>query len=120
MPPFAGDMGGSQGQTQLARFGQTGLACGHHEPGMHMRLTIFAAGLGAATLLLTAAAPAPVADETTDKAQQMICRKEKETGSFVKVKKTCHTRAQWSYIDDENQRFSRQLVDDTRTRPGGN
>jgi hypothetical protein len=52
--------------------------------------------------------------------QQMICRKDKETGSLVKTKKTCHTRAQWAYIADFNQRFSRDLVDNAQTKPAGN
>ena len=68
----------------------------------------------AAPAAAVAAAPAP------DRSQEIICRREKETGSLVKGKKTCHSRAQWAYIDDENQRFSRNLVDDTRTKAGSN
>ncbi|GGE13439.1 hypothetical protein GCM10011529_19750 [Polymorphobacter glacialis] len=63
----------------------------------------------------TAAAVAPA-----DRMQETICRRDKETGSLVKSRKTCHTRAQWAYIDDTNQAFSRDLVDTTRTKPGGN
>ena len=57
---------------------------------------------------------------TTDRSQDIVCRKEKETGSLVKSKKTCHSRAQWQYIDDTNQQFSRTMVDDARTRSSGN
>lgn len=68
-----------------------------------------------------AADPAPPAATTpVDRSQEVVCRRDKETGSLVKAKKTCHTRAQWQYIDDTNQQFSRQLVDDIRSRPNGN
>ena len=57
-------------------------------------------------------APAPVAPPTTksatlasaDKADEVICRRQTETGSLVKIKKTCHTRSQWEYIQAENKR----------------
>ena len=62
-------------------------------------------------------APAPV---DTDRSQDIVCRKEKETGSLVKSKKTCHSRAQWAYIDDTNQQQTRNMADDMRTRSGGN
>jgi predicted transglutaminase-like cysteine proteinase len=65
------------------------------------------------------AAAAPAATANPDDLK-MICRRDKETGSLVKSKKTCHTKAQWAYIDDTNQAFSRDLVDTTRTRQGGN
>ena len=65
-----------------------------------------------------AAPPAPTA--AADNSQEIICRKDKETGSLVKTKKTCHSRAQWAYIDDTNQQFSRRLVDDGATRSGSN
>lgn len=68
-----------------------------------------------------AAAPAPAATAAkNDPELKMICRRDTETGSLVKSKKTCHTKAQWAYIDDTNQAFSRDLVDSTRTRQGGN
>ena len=52
--------------------------------------------------------------------QQIVCRKDKVIGSLISTKKTCHSRAQWAYIDDTNQAFSRDLVDTTRTKPGSN
>lgn len=97
-------------------------------------MRMISAMLGAAALGLatgaTAAEPtaapapvavaAPVAAAPVDPMQQTVCRRDVETGSLVKKKKTCHTRAQWAYIDDFNQGFSRDLVDTTRTRSGGN
>ncbi len=69
----------------------------------------------------TPAAPAPpAAAAAADPMQQMVCRRDVETGSLVKAKKTCHTRAQWAYIDDTNQAFSRDLVDSTRSRSNSN
>lgn len=58
--------------------------------------------------------------QPVDRMQETVCRRDKETGSLVKSKKTCHTRAQWAYIDDTNQAFSRDLVDTTRTKSGSN
>jgi hypothetical protein len=97
---------------------------------------LFAAGLLSATVQAAepVAAPAvaapvaavpvaavPVADAAKpDRMQQTVCRKDKVIGSLVSTKKTCHTRAQWAYIDDTNQAFSRDLVDTTRTKSGGN
>lgn len=68
----------------------------------------------------TPTAPAAVEAPKVDRMQQTVCRKDKVIGSLVSTKKTCHTRAQWAYIDDTNQAFSRDLVDQTRTKPGGN
>jgi hypothetical protein len=68
-----------------------------------------------------AAEPATTAPVTIgDKSQEIVCRKEKETGSLVKSKKTCHSRAQWAYIDDTNQQQTRTMADDMRTKQGGN
>jgi hypothetical protein len=68
----------------------------------------------------TPAAPTVATPTATDVSQEIVCRKEKETGSLVKTKKTCHSRAQWAYIDDVNRNFSRQMVEDGTTRPAGN
>ena len=75
----------------------------------------FAAPVGAAET----PAPAPAAAKP-DRSEEIVCRKDKVIGSLISTKKTCHSRAQWAYIDDTNQAFSRDLVDQTRTKPGGN
>ena len=62
---------------------------------------------------------AVAAAESTTK-ERMYCRYDKETGSLVKGKKTCHSKAQWQYIDDTNQSFANKMVDDSRTKSGGN
>ncbi len=66
------------------------------------------------------AAPAAAEAPQIDRMQQTVCRKDKVIGSLVSTKKTCHTRAQWAFIDDTNQNFGRDLVDSTRSRPGSN
>ena len=70
------------------------------------------------------AAPAPTAPvaatEATDPMDKMVCRRILETGSLVRGKRECHTKRQWAYLDEQHQNSARQLVDDTRTRPGGN
>jgi hypothetical protein len=57
---------------------------------------------------------------SADKANEMICRKQSETGSLVKVKKTCHTRSQWEYIQQENKRIGQEFVQNNQGRPSGN
>jgi hypothetical protein len=72
--------------------------------------------------------PAPTAPPTektaqqlaADKGSEVICRKEVETASLVKVKKTCHTREQWAYIQQETQRLSRDFILNNQNRPSGN
>jgi hypothetical protein len=83
--------------------------------------------LASALIGLALAAPALAADPETDiatmqaeRGKEIVCRKEKETGSLVKTKKTCHSRQQWAYIDDTNQQFTRTMADDMRTKQRGN
>lgn len=68
-----------------------------------------------------AAAPAskPAEAAANDKANEMICRRSPETGSLVKVKKTCHTRSQWAFIEQENKRMGQQFILDNQGKPGG-
>jgi hypothetical protein len=65
-------------------------------------------------------ATAPPAAQPLDPSQKMICKSEKETGSLIKAKKTCHTKAQWDYILDINSKFANDFVDNNRNKPGGN
>jgi molybdenum-dependent DNA-binding transcriptional regulator ModE len=90
-----------------------------------MRLiTVFAASLVtvATAGYAQTAAPAPVVNvvPSVDPGQEIVCRKVKETGSLIKAKKTCHSKAQWAYIDDQNQTLGRKMVEDGTTRPAGN
>jgi hypothetical protein len=69
-----------------------------------------------------AAEPAPPAATTAapaDDKMETVCRKHLETGSLVKARKTCHTRAQWAYLDDETRRMANRFVEDNRGRTAG-
>lgn len=69
----------------------------------------------------TAPAAPKTADQLADdKGSEMICRRQLEPASLVKAKKTCHTREQWAYIEQENQRLSRDFVTNNMGRPAGN
>ncbi len=84
-------------------------------------VAMLAAGLVSPAVVLAQPAPAaPAATPVVDRMDETVCRKDRETGSLVKSKKTCHTRRQWQYIDDTNQNFGRNLIDENRSRPGGN
>jgi hypothetical protein len=72
---------------------------------------------------LAAQQPAPsaaVAVAAADPSEEIVCRKVKETGSLVKARRTCHTKAEWHDLDEQHQRASRQLVQDNTSRVGGN
>jgi hypothetical protein len=87
-----------------------------------LSIVIVAGALGASATAQPATPQVVIepAAPTVDLGAEMVCRKVKETGSLVKSKKTCHTKSQWSYIDDQHQRFGRQMVQDGTTRPAGN
>ncbi len=51
---------------------------------------------------------------------EMVCKTSVETGSLIAKKKTCLTRKQWQYVNDENQRDAYKFVQDNTTKPGGN
>lgn len=72
----------------------------------------------AAAALAPAAAQTPAASPPVDKSQEIICKRDKETGSLVKSKRTCLTRQQWAYVHDTNQQFARELNDASMSRPG--
>lgn len=89
-------------------------------------LAVLLVGLATAATAQTAAPPpaatppAPPAAATPDPMDKMVCRRIVETGSLVRAQRKCHTKRQWAYLDEQNQTSARTLVDDTRTRPGGN
>jgi hypothetical protein len=73
-----------------------------------------------ASLAAQQPAPAAVAVAAADPGDEIVCRKVKETGSLVKARRTCHTKAEWHDLDEQHQRASRQLVQDNTSRVGGN
>ncbi len=48
----------------------------------------------------------------------IVCRTSIETGSLIAKKKTCLTRKQWEYVNDENQKTARRFVEDNTTKQG--
>lgn len=62
----------------------------------------------------TAAAPAQTSEA---KKEKLICRREVETGSLVKAKKTCFTKSEWDKIGDAARRNATQMQDDNAGRP---
>jgi hypothetical protein len=87
---------------------------------MMVRNLLLVAALFAAPALAEtkAAPPKPPADDPYW--QQTVCRNDRETGSLVKARKTCHTRQQWAYIDDTNRSITERMMDDSRTKQSGN
>ncbi len=51
---------------------------------------------------------------------EVVCKTTVETGSLIARHKTCLTRKQWQYVNDENERTARKLVEDNMGRPTSN
>ena len=51
---------------------------------------------------------------------EVVCKTSVETGSLIARHKTCLTRKQWQYVNDENERSARKIVEDNMGKPGGN
>lgn len=58
--------------------------------------------------------PEPAAKESP-KTDRLICRREVETGSLAKVKKTCRTRSEWSRVADTGRENAQNLLDRNTT-----
>lgn len=68
--------------------------------------------------MVPARAPAQLAAEKYK--TEVVCKTTVETGSLIARHKTCLTRKQWQYVNDENERDARKLVADNTGKPGGN
>nr|WP_295374268.1 hypothetical protein [uncultured Sphingosinicella sp.] len=53
-------------------------------------------------------------------ADQVVCRRFAETGSLVKKRRVCYTRAQWAKMNERTQDAARQFVDENRSVVSGN
>ena len=58
-------------------------------------------------------------DEGDEDPARVICRRSVETGSLVKGRRQCFTRAQWDRIAESAQKNATQLQEDSRGRPSG-
>ncbi len=52
--------------------------------------------------------------------EKKVCRAPVETGSLIKKRKTCLTRAQWKAVDDQHEREARKMVEDNTGKPQSN
>lgn len=43
---------------------------------------------------------------------EIVCKTSVETGSLIARKKTCLTRKQWQYVNNQNEDFARKLMMD--------
>ena len=66
-----------------------------------------------------AANPAPVSVEATTYDQKIKCRRNEANGGRTKGEKVCKTIAEWRYLKDRGNDNAREIVDYSRTRPGG-
>ncbi len=51
---------------------------------------------------------------------EVVCKTTVATGSLIARHKTCLTRKQWQYVNDENERTARKVVEDNMGRPTSN
>jgi hypothetical protein len=65
--------------------------------------------------MLASGTPAPA----PRRADEVVCKKFAETGSLVKKRRVCHTRAQWAKMNDRDQDAARQFVEENRGTPSG-
>ncbi len=47
--------------------------------------------------------------ETNEAGEEIICRKDKQTGSRIRVTKVCGTQAEWDKIDEENDKHMKDM-----------
>lgn len=76
---------------------------------MELNDVIGTSALFVAMMLSEAATTAtPTAAANPD--EKIICRRQLETGSWVKAKKICHTRAEWARLSDLGRRDAEDLA----------
>lgn len=89
-----------------------------HRHCLALIIATFTLAPAAAQAQNSAPATVPPTAAAVDKSKEIICKREKETGSLVKARRTCLTRQQWAYVQDTNQQFARELNNSTMSRPG--
>lgn len=67
-----------------------------------------------ALLLSSAAAPVPTPTADTGDSAKVICKRHGVSGSFIKMRRTCWTRAEWNRITEFQRDEARDLVDRSR------
>jgi hypothetical protein len=74
-------------------------------------------------LVASATADSQATPQTGDSADKVVCKKQVDTGSLVRAKKICRTRAEWEKANtvarEEGQRMQNQgLIRPTNSLPG--
>lgn len=52
--------------------------------------------------------------------EKKICRASTETGSLIKKRKACLTKAQWRAVDDQHEEEAHKMIKEATSRPSGN
>ncbi len=76
--------------------------------------------LGATILASVAAAQSAPPATPPPVEEKKICRSEAEIGSLVKKRRTCLTREQWKYVDDQHSAEARKMLMDNTNRQVSN
>jgi hypothetical protein len=85
---------------------------------MSMKIPCLALSLAAAFGVATSALAADAATSPPQE-ERKICRASTETGSLVKKRKACLTKAQWKAVDDQHEQEAHKMIQDSTTRPKG-
>jgi len=59
------------------------------------------------------------AAQTAPAPEKPICRSFAETGSLVKKRRVCHTKAEWARLNERTSDEAIRLVEENRGRPPG-
>lgn len=78
---------------------------------------VLVAGLAVAAPSETVGTVASNPSVTPPQGEKLICRKQIETGSLVRGKKTCLTRAEWAKIGDAARDGGQYLLEQNEGKP---
>ena len=76
----------------------------------HILLLPFAAACALPAVAATAQEPAGQAVASRDNDQRLICRRMPDTGSLVRTRRQCFTRAEWDRIAETARRGAQRTV----------
>jgi predicted secreted protein len=86
---------------------------------LHVGLSaMLALGLAMPARAATSAAPADTTIAPPE--EKKVCRASTETGSLIKKRKACLTKAQWKAVDDQHEEEAHKMIKESTSRPSGN
>jgi hypothetical protein len=85
-----------------------------------MKLLWMVAGVALAAGSVASAKDTDKDDDDTPSSEKVVCKTEKVTGSRIKVKRTCRTRAEWDEISANARQGVNDLVRSADTRSPAN